>query len=58
MVEPFLNKIFCVPNGIQYNPRDKKRAPLSRGLEEESLPGTIPRQEGGFLLEFQDLKSV
>jgi hypothetical protein len=52
MVERFLNKIFCVPNGIQYNPRDKKRAPLSRGLEEESLPGTIPRQEGGFLLYF------
>jgi len=52
MVEPFLNKIFCVPNGTQNNPRDKKRAPLSRGLEEESLPGTIPRQEGGFLLYF------
>jgi len=58
MVERLLKMIYCVPYGIQYNPRDKKRAPLSRGLEEESLPGTIPRQEGGFLLEFQDLKSV
>jgi len=48
MVEPFLKMILCVPNGIQSSPRDKKRAPLSRGLEEESLPGTIPRQEGGF----------
>jgi len=48
MVERLLKMIYCVPNGIQSSPRDKKRAPLSRGLEEESLPGTIPRQEGGF----------
>jgi len=52
MVERLLKMIYCVPFGTQYNPRDKKRAPLSRGLEEESLPGTIPRQEGGFLLYF------
>jgi hypothetical protein len=48
MVEPFLNMISCVPIGIQINSINKKRAPLSRGLEEESLPGNCSRQEGGF----------
>jgi len=52
MVERLLNIIFCVPFGTQSSPRDKKRAPLSRGLEEESLPGTISRQEGGFCFYF------
>lgn len=52
MVERLSKMISCVPFGIQYISTNKKRAPLSRGLEEESLPGTISRQEGGFLFLF------
>jgi len=52
MVERLLNIIFCVPFGTQSSPRDKKRAPLSRGLEEEEPAWNYFQTGGRFLFLF------
>jgi hypothetical protein len=59
MVERLLNIIFCVPNGTQYNPRDKKKEPLFRGAwRRRACLEQFPDRREGFKLEFQYLKSV